>query len=131
DLETGPRAADFLDAARMLATRVRKRALVVLVSNVRDEDAAELGASLRLLGRRHFVLLASLRETALHAALRAPIRAFDDALRTSAVHLVLEQRRRALHALSGHRAVLLDSEPQELPVRLVNGYLDVKAAGVL
>jgi uncharacterized protein (DUF58 family) len=131
DLETGPRAADFLEAARSLVTRVRKRALVVLLSNVRDEDATELATSLRVLGQRHFVLLASLRETALRDALRAPIRSLDDALRASAVHLYLEQRRRALRGLARNGALLLDSEPQELPVRLVNGYLDVKAAGVL
>lgn len=131
DLETGPRTADYLEAARALAARLRKRALVVLLSNLRDEDAGELEAALRLLARRHFVLLASLRETALGDALHAPVTGLDDALRVASVHLYLEQRRRALHAVQRHGALLLDSEPQELPIALVNGYLDVKAAGLL
>ncbi len=131
DLETGPRAADFGAAARELVARIRKRALVVLISNVRDDDADELRGALRLLARRHLVLLASLRESVLAETLRSPVRRLDDALRASSVHLYLEQRRVALESLRHEGALLVDSEPPGLPVSLVNRYLQVKAAGVL
>ena len=131
DLETGPRAADYGAAARDLALRIRKRSLVVLLSNLRDEDAEELHGSLRLLSRRHLVLLASLRESALDAALRRPVERLEDALRTSALQLYLEQRKRTLRGLSRSGALLLESEPDDLPVALVNRYLDVKSAGIL
>ncbi len=131
DLTTSAHSADYAAAARELVARVRKRALVVLVSNLRDEDADELVPSLRLLSRRHLVLLASLRETAVGAALRRPIEGLDDALRAASLRHYLEQRRDALRRLERCGALLLDAEPQALPVALVNRYLDVKAAGVL
>ncbi len=131
DLETGPRVADYGVAARDLALRVRKRSLVVLISNLRDEDAEELNGSLRLLSRRHLVLLASLKEGVLDAALQKPVERLEDALRVSAVHLYLEQRQRTLRRLNRSGALLLESEAADLPVALVNRYLDVKSAGVL
>jgi uncharacterized protein (DUF58 family) len=73
DLESSAEAPDSTSAARDLTLRVRKRSLVVLVSNVRDEDADERGACLELLASRHLVLLASLRERALASTLSGNI----------------------------------------------------------
>ncbi len=131
DLETSPAAADYQEAARDLAARVSKRSLVVLVSNVRDEDVGELSAGLRLLARSHFVVLASLAESAMSEALRAPVHGLDDALRVASVHLYRAERRRALQALGARGALLVDCEPERLPVALVNAYFEVKAAGRL
>lgn len=131
DLNTGARAADYRAAAAELVARVRKRALVVLVSNVRDEDAEELRASLQVLSRHHLVLLASLRESALGEALAAPIDDLDSALRVASIRHYLGQRAAALRTLERSGALLLDCEPAALPVALVNRYLDIKAAGIL
>jgi uncharacterized protein (DUF58 family) len=131
DLQTSLRASDYLEAARELALRVRKRALVVLVSNVRDEENEELFLALDLLAQRHLVLLASMRERALGEALREPIRGLDDALRVAATRGYLQQRRRAHQTLQKAGALALDVAPEQLPVALVNGYLDVKSRGVL
>ena len=79
----------------------------------------------------HLVLLASLRETAVEDALHQPIANLDDALRVASVRHSLEQRRDALRRLAGSGALFLDALPADLPVALVNRYLDVKAAGVL
>ncbi|MEO2236827.1 MAG: hypothetical protein ABGW95_01065, partial [Candidatus Poseidoniia archaeon] len=87
DLTSGARAADYTAAARDLMASVRKRALVIVVSNVRDEDIDELRSSLRLLSRRHLVLLASLREAALGEALAQPIGDLDAALRVASIRL--------------------------------------------
>jgi uncharacterized protein (DUF58 family) len=131
DLQTSLRASDYLEAARELALRVRKRALVVLVSNVRDEENEELFLALDLLAQRHLVLLASMRERALGEALREPIRGLDAALRVAATRGYLQQRRRAHQTLQKAGALALDVAPEQLPVALVNGYLDVKSRGVL
>lgn len=131
DLQTSLRASDYLAAARELALRVRKRALVVLVSNVRDEEDEELLLALDLLSRHHLVLLASMRERALGEALHEPIRDLDAALRVAATRGYLQQRRRAHQTLQKAGALALDVAPEQLPVALVNGYLDVKSRGVL
>jgi uncharacterized protein (DUF58 family) len=131
DLDTSTRAADFLEAARALAARQSKRALVIVVSNIRDEDTAELAPALDLLSRRHFVLLASLAESAMGDALRAPIDTLDDALRVSAIHAYREERKRALDSLPRRSALRLDCEPEKLGIALVNAYYEVKSAGLL
>lgn len=131
DLESSPRSVDFQAAAREVAVRVRRRALIVLISNVRDEDTEELVPSLRLLSKRHLVLLASLREGVLAETLRGPVHDLEDALRVGAVHLYMEDRARGLQSAARSGALLLDCESDELSTLLVNGYLDMKASGVL
>jgi uncharacterized protein (DUF58 family) len=131
DLESGTRAPDYLDAARSLATRLTKRALVVVVSNLRDDDAGELAPALELLAHRHFVVLASLAESAMGAALRAPVVTLDDALRVASIHAYLAERRRALDVLPRRAALRVDCEPENLGIAMVNAYLAVKAAKLL
>lgn len=131
DLESSTRGADYLDAARSLAARLTKRALVVVVTNLRDVDAGELAPALELLARRHFVVLASLAESAMGAALRAPVNTLDDALRVASIHAYLAERRRALDALPRRVALRVDCEPEKLGIAMVNAYLEVKAAGLL
>jgi uncharacterized protein (DUF58 family) len=65
DLEARPVATDFLEAATQLSLRQRRRALVMLVTNVRDEDFEDLLAAVRLLQKKHLVCVASLREKVL------------------------------------------------------------------
>jgi len=131
DLESGTRASDYLAGAETLQKRLAKRALVVVVSNLRDEDHEELLRAARLLGRRHLVLVASMKESALAAALDTPVRDLDSALTVAATHQYLLARQQAHARLRRSGVLALDAEPAELAVALVNGYLDVKAAGVL
>ena len=131
DLESSTRGADYLEAARSLAVRLTRRALVVVVTNLRDVDAGDLAPALELLARRHFVVLASLAESAMGAALRAPVNTLGDALRVASIHSYLAERRRALDALSKTAALRVDCEPEKLGIAMVNAYLEVKAAGRL
>ena len=59
DVEPAAVFSDYLGAATELIRRQRKRGLVVLVTNCRDEDAAELLAALQLLRTRHVVIAES------------------------------------------------------------------------
>jgi uncharacterized protein (DUF58 family) len=131
DLESGTHASDYLAGAEALASVLHKRALVVVVSNLRDEDHEDLLAAARLLGRRHLVLVASMKERALARALEAPVRDLDSALTAAATHQYLLARRRAHARLRRAGVLALDAEPQRLAVALVNGYLDVKRSGLL
>jgi uncharacterized protein (DUF58 family) len=131
DLESGTRASDYIEAAQQLASRLAKRALVVVVSNLRDEDHEELLLAARLLGRRHLVFVASMKERALSRALETRVKDLDSALTISATHQYLQARRHAHERLRKNGILALDAEPQQLAVALVNGYLDVKASGIL
>lgn len=131
DLQPTRHAPDYAQAATDLITRLRKRSLVVILSNLRDEDAEELKPALSLLRQQHLVVLASLQETVLNHVAQQEVRDFDDALNLAATQVYLEQRRMAHQALQRSGVLLLDVEPARLPVALVNRYLDIKLSGRL
>ncbi len=131
DLQTSAQPSDFAEAAKKLLVRQRRRCLVVLLTNLRDDDAEDLPRALGPLRSKHLVLMASLREPALNQALTAPIQHLQDATRVGAVAGYLEERQRVYDSLRGRGILTLDCEPGELPVALVNKYLEIKRAGVL
>ena len=131
DLQPQPVATDYLAAATELSLRQRRRSLVMLVTNVRDEDIEDLLAAVALLQRRHLVCVASLREQVLDRVLEAPVDTLDEALQAGAAALYLEQRAQAHDALRGHGAVVLDVTAEALPGALVERYLAVKRGGLL
>ncbi len=131
DLQPQPVATDYLAAATELSMRQRRRALVMLVTNVRDEDIDDLLAAVRLLQKRHLVCVASLRERELDEALAAPIKDLPDAIHAGAIARYLEQRAAAHDALRRHHVMVLDVTCADLPAALVERYLAVKRDGLL
>lgn len=131
DLGAVPEAADYLAAAETLMPAQRRRALIVLITNTRDEDQDELLHALSLMKRRHLVIVADVREKALDEALARAVANLDDALRFQAVNDYLERRRHNLRTLRHHGHYALDLLPEQLPVALVNQYLAIKASGRL
>lgn len=132
DLQPTLQASDFEGAAQALLRRERKRSLVVLMTNLRDEDDQNLLAATRLLGRHHLVLVASLREAALDAACGAGLPEDAEAAATLAAAIDYCRRREAtLRRLQATGVLCLDVRPQELAVEAINRYLAVKAASRL
>ena len=131
DLHAEPVATDYLAAATELALRQSRRSLVMLVTNVRDEDIEDLLAAVRLLQRRHLVCVASLRESALdHGLDRVPL-TLDQAIGVGALAQYLDDRDRAHKALRSRGVAVLDVTCAQLPAALVQHYLEVKRAGRL
>ena len=131
DLQPQAVATDYLAAATELSLRQRKRSLVMLVTNVRDEDIEDLLAAVRLLQKRHLVCVASLRERALDEAMDEEVHDLPGAIRAGAIARYLEQRTAAHDALRSHRVMVLDVASEELPAALVERYLAVKRDGLL
>lgn len=131
DLAPTLHTTDYYSAALELMGRLRKRALVVVLSNLRDEDDDSLAPALRLLQTRHLVLFASLRESILGRALASRADSFERALTHAAAADYLLRRELAFKRMTRHGAVCLDVEPPELPIALVNRYIDIKRGGRL
>jgi len=131
DLQPTMDASDYHVAVLDLMQRVRKRALVVVLSNLRDEDDDTLAPALRLLQTKHLVLFASLRENILSRALGSRVDTFERAITHAAVADYLQSRRRMFNQLEGLGAMCVDVEPERLPMALVNRYLDIKRSGRL
>ncbi len=128
DLRDTLDSPDYRAAATALLRRQRRRALVVLLSNLRDEDDDDLRDALALLRRQHRVVLASLREPIIEDALHAPVDGLDAALTHAASADYLSRRRRSFARLE-KAAICLDVEPADLPLALVDRYLELKREG--
>lgn len=131
DVQPQAEHADLQAAATRLLQQQQKRALVVVLTNFRDEDAEETAPALALLRTRHLVLLASLREQALGQAIAQPLSDATAARRVAAAHGLDQARRDAFARLAARNALMVDSEPQALPAALVNRYHAVKRSGLL
>lgn len=131
DLQSTTEAADYRAAASELLMRQRRRALVIIITNTRDEDHADLEAAVKLLRRKHLVLIADLREALLDELIAQPVRTLDQALQFQATEEYLARRRQSHERLTYHGARLLDLRPAQLPVALVNRYFDIKQEGAL
>lgn len=131
ELQPEPVATDYQAAAMHLMLRQKRRALIVLLTNIRDEDSDDLAAALKLLRKRHLVLVCSLREDALKQLVEQPVEDFSSALNFASVHHYLQSRRGAHDALAAHGVMVEDTTCQALPQAITNRYLDIKRAGRL
>ncbi|WP_028445373.1 DUF58 domain-containing protein [Chitinimonas koreensis] len=131
DLQAVEAAPDYLLAAEALLNRLRKRAFVVLITNLRDEDDMAMRQAQRLLSGKHLVLCASLRESALDEAQAAQVNDFGGALRLAATEHYLAERQEAIRRLGMPAHSLIDVTPQKLTGALVDRYLEIKESGQL
>ncbi len=131
DFETSTDPSDFREAAEMLAARQKRRALVILLTNLRSEDNSLILPALKLIRRRHLVLLASLREKTLEEGLKRPVNTHEDALKHGATHLYFEERRQLIEQIAAFGVSMVDTTPQNLPITLTNRYFEIKRSGML
>jgi uncharacterized protein (DUF58 family) len=131
DLDSSQRPADYQAAASQLLARQKRRALVVLVTNLRDEDDEELLSAVKRMGKQHRVLVASLREEMLDTVRQTPVQTLDEALAYCGTVDYLNARSELHERLSAHGVPVLDARPSELGAELVTQYLSRKRAGVL
>jgi uncharacterized protein (DUF58 family) len=131
DYQTTPHPSDFQEAAKRLLVRQKRRALVVVLTNLRGEDAGEIVPSLKQIGRRHLVLVANLRERFIDERLERPVTALDEALIFGATRQYVDERKRVAFLLESSGVLMLDATAAALPVALANKYLDIKASGRL
>jgi uncharacterized protein (DUF58 family) len=131
DIESTLQASDYLGAAQKLMPLQRRRALVVILTNSRNEERDDLLKAVSLLTRRHLVVIADLHEAALDSVVHTPVVNLQGALRFQAVMDYLGQRKQGHERLTHQGAMIIDCRPRQLPVTLVNAYLDVKGSGRL
>lgn len=131
DLESTQRPADFQAAANQLLGRQKRRSLVVLVTNLRDEDDGDLLTAVKHLGQRHRVLVASLREEKLHSLRHMPVQTLTDALTYCGAVEYLNAQAKLHEHLNSQEATVVQVQPRELGPEMVNLYFAWKKAGIL
>ncbi|MCJ8168682.1 DUF58 domain-containing protein [Atopomonas sediminilitoris] len=131
DLHSSLQPADYIAACEALLKRQKRRALVIVLSNLRDESDDELLPALRRLSRQHRVLVTSLREAALDDSLHSHLETYEASLDYCGA-VSYRQSRELLHTRLRHQNInLLDVRPQVLGPQLISEYLAMKRAGAL
>ncbi|MHC8318102.1 DUF58 domain-containing protein [Pseudomonas sp. LB3P31] len=129
DLDTTQRPADYQAAASQLLARQKRRGLVVLVTNLRDEDDDDLISAVQRLGKQHRVLLASLREEVLDRVRQTPVQTLAESLIYCGTVDYMNSRAQLHERLSAHGVPVVDVRPGELGAALVTHYLSLKRGG--
>lgn len=129
DVEPTPTFSDYERAAADLLHGARKRGLVVIITNSRNEDAPELASALKLLRSRHAVVLANLREQIVSVIAEQPLSSPERALESAAAIEYTQARAILLARVAQDGVFTIDCEPQRLAVELVNRYTVLKRTG--
>ena len=131
-VEAGYAEPEFGDAFGYLATELRGRALVVVLTDVLDPAAsADLVAHGLRLGARHRLLVVAMADPTVVAALVRPPARSGDAYRWAAAEELAGARRRALETLQRGGVECLDVEAGRLSPALVERYLELKERGLV
>ena len=119
-------------AMEQIVTRCRRRALVVVFSELVDEDAsAELVQAVRLLRPLHLPLCVTMENEGITACADQAVTSVDSLFERAAALELLAERRTVVERLQRDGALVLESPPEQLSVQVVNRYLELKARQLL
>lgn len=126
DLEPGDTASDYLAAAKSLMAVQQRRALVIIITDFRDDDLPDLEPALSLLRSKHLVLLASLRERVTEEVAQQALTDTTTAAEVAAAHWQAQRREAAFKRLLARNHLMVDALPEQLAVAVVNRYHAIK-----
>ena len=132
DAEAVQRFPRYREAARHLLRLLKRRSLVVWITDLLDADQGqELIAAMRVLRRRHLSLVVALDDPAIRRlAQEEPGTASDLFVQVGATEL-LEERQGLLRRLRGEGTHVLDEPVGAVAPELVDRYLDIKMRGLV
>ena len=109
-----------------------RRSLVVLATDFDNAAAGwELQRNIAQMRRRHFAVVATMRDPVYHEILRRPVSVPEDAYRQLASLTLLEERQEILDRIHSTGVFIIDAEPAQLGVPLLNMYGRIVSGGAL
>lgn len=123
---------DYDRALRYLATKLPKRALVAVFTELQGKEPSHrLLATLSAMAPRHLPLVITQRNRDVEALSRIPVGKEADVYESAVAESILADKASALRLLQARGVMVLDVFPEELTVASVNRYLEIKARGRL
>ncbi|HEY7236657.1 MAG TPA: DUF58 domain-containing protein [Gemmatimonadaceae bacterium] len=123
---------DYAAAFRFLATRQRRRSLIIFFTDVIDARASRaLIAHVARSAARHLVVVVALRNDALDAAATPGSVRSESLYETAAAEELIAARAEALERMRASGVTVIDVSPAGLTAAVVNRYLEIKARGAL
>lgn len=124
-------ASDYVKAAQDLLLKQPKRALILLVSCLRDEDFSDLLAAVKILQKKHLVAVISISEPIYEKTLSEPVDNFEQALMYSSAQILNQSIERNFKRLKKQGVICVHAPATHLTSNVINTYLSVKKAGLL
>jgi uncharacterized protein (DUF58 family) len=123
---------DYAAAFRFLATRQRRRSLIIFFTDVIDARASRaLIAHVARSASRHLVVVVALRNDALDAAATPGSVQSESLYETAAAEELIAARAEALERMRASGVTVIDVSPAGLTAAVVNRYIEIKARGAL
>lgn len=128
-VQARPVESDYWQVIAQLMAMLRRRSLVILLSDVLDASAsAGLIHNLARAAERHVVLCVVLIEPAIAALARSTPATIEDVYRKAAACDFLRRRSLALENMRSRGILVLETDPAHLSVHLVKRYLEIRQA---
>lgn len=124
-------ASDYLLAAQELIEKQPKRALVLLVSCLRDESYEDLLSAVKMLQAKHIVAVISVTEPIYKATSQSDITTLEDALMCAASAKLESSIEKNKKRLRQQGVMCIDAAAQSLTPSVLNTYLGIKKAGLI
>lgn len=118
--------ADYDTLARVLALRHRQRALVVVLTDFVEANAARVTAPLSVVARRHRLLLVALRDRIFGSLDHAAAGDDLDLYRRLVIDDLLREREAALSVLRRAGVQTVDLPPEQITAAVLNRYLAIR-----
>jgi len=132
DLEPELIEPSYARAFQYIASNTKKRAFVVILTDVVDKESSkDLINSLKLLRPRHLPLVATIGDRDLNLAVSTKPENIKEVFTQSAAEEIIHQRESALRLVESIGGLALDVTTQTLGPRLLETYLRVKERGML
>lgn len=132
DLEPELIEPSYARAFQYVASNTKKRAFVVILTDVIDKDSSkDLINSLKLLRPRHLPLVVTIGDRDLNTTVAARPKNIRDVFEQSAAEEIIHQRESALRLVETLGGLALDVTTQTLGPKLLEAYLRVKERGLL
>jgi uncharacterized protein (DUF58 family) len=124
--------SDYKEAFQNLATRWRRRSLVVLFSDLVDPDSsAQILDAVPIIEGLHRVVCVTVSDPNIVRAAKVMPETSAEVYQKAVAQQVLQERRQAITVLKRRGVWTIDSPPEDLSADLINHYLDLKARSLI
>ena len=124
--------ANHLGASARLKQLQRRRGMVIWVTEIADSvGRPEVVSAVADLARRHLVLVVLLKHPELESLAGETAKGVSGMYATAAAREMLTRRVETIAALRRQGVLVVESEAGEVGMRAINGYLEVKAKGLI
>jgi uncharacterized protein (DUF58 family) len=127
DLQAHPTEPDYAAAVAYLSSRVSRRSLLVLFTDISSPESGKaLARSLAVAGKRHLPVVVTLRDPEVNEMAHEEIASVVNVYERAVAGQWLYERKRVLNTLRTGGALTVDTSADAISTDVINRYLEVK-----